>query len=132
MHKEPYCWHQPELKELPFQEFLTNSIEDYQNPIVMWNEKYRSYIRFNQEVPHSCFVKFEDFATDQLIVHDQLSQFMNPKGDFRTLDIYVSGKGINQNRPIPSKEQMHDFSDEEMAILKSFVDQDLLDFFITI
>lgn len=129
MHREPYCWHQPELKELPFDVFLRNPIEDYRNLIVMWNQKYRSYLRFADEVPYSIFLRLEDFAADQYAVYKQLKSRIPAKGGFSPMGDYISGKGVGLNQGPSDHKQDLNFSPEELSIVREFIDLELVEHF---
>ena len=129
MHREPYCWHQPELKDLPFDTFLRNPIEDYRNPIVMWNQKYRSYRRFADEIPFSIFLRLEDFSSDQYAVYKQLKARIQAKGGFSPLGDYISGKGVGLDRSLPDHKKDLNFSPEELSIVKEFIDLELVEHF---
>lgn len=127
MHREPYAWHQPELKELPFERFLQNPIEDYRNPMVMWNQKYRSYLRLANEIPFSIFLRLEDFAADQYAVYQQLKGLIPAKGGFSPLGEYISGKGIGEGRNVSDYKKDLTFSSEELSIVKEFIDLELVE-----
>lgn len=129
MHREPYCWHQPELKGLPFKRFLMNPIEDYRNPIVMWNEKYRSYLRFADEVPYSIFLSLEEFRSDQYAIFKRLKKQIPAKGGFSPMVKYVSGEGVDQPKKLPEKRQRPRFSDAEKAVVDRFIDHGLVTHF---
>ena len=44
MHKEPYNYNYPQIRELDFLSFLQIPFEDYENVIKMWNQKNHSYL----------------------------------------------------------------------------------------
>lgn len=93
MHKEPYAFHQQYLKDLSFDEFLRASIEEYENILGMWSEKYWSYLRMSEEVPHSMFVKIEAFNDDQHALYRRLEKLLDSKGKFIPFEKYVNGYG---------------------------------------
>ena len=99
MHKVPYCWHQPDLKKMTFENFLTHCIEDYENVIKMWNEKNRSYLRIYQEVPHGIILRIEDMIEDQEDIYKRIQKFLPPKGSFLPYNKYRVGGG-EKDRPL--------------------------------
>ena len=44
MHRDPYYYHYPKITELNFFEFVQFQIEDYENLIMLWNQKNSSYL----------------------------------------------------------------------------------------
>jgi hypothetical protein len=129
MHKEPYCWHQPDLKEMPFERFLQHSLEDYENVIKMWNEKNRSYVRMCQEVPHGLFVKLEDFALDQRAVYNRIAPNLHVKGGYQPYDKYHTGFGVKDQSVPDSLQIPMDLSSEALNLVAAQIDRPLMDFF---
>ena len=62
MHKRPY--NHESLRKLPFSEFLKYSFGDYRNPIIMWNQKIKSYLDLKNYVPQYILFKYEDLLED--------------------------------------------------------------------
>ena len=94
MHREPYCIHQPQLKEISFDEFLLHPIEDYENILKMWNEKYQSYLHMADQVPNAIFIRMEDFIANQEQTYDLLKKYLSVKDNFKPYDKYTSGWGV--------------------------------------
>jgi hypothetical protein len=58
MHRKPY--NHEELKKLSFNQFIEFPYGDYRNPVIMWNDKYTSYLKMEQNVKNITFIKYED------------------------------------------------------------------------
>jgi len=103
MHKEPYYEHYPKIKELSFEEFIKFSIEDYENAIVMWNQKNLSYLQMSAEVPHSIVIPVETFHCSQENIHAELQKIADkPNTPFIPMNEYVNGRGRHDNKDIKS------------------------------
>ena len=103
MHKEPYYEHYPKIKELSFEEFIKFSIEDYENAIVMWNQKNLSYLQMSAEVPHSIVIPVETFHRSQENIHAELQKIADkPNTPFIPMNEYVNGRGRHDNKDIKS------------------------------
>ena len=101
MHKEPYYEHYPKIKELSFEEFIKFSIEDYENAIVMWNQKNLSYLQMSAEVPHSIVIPVETFHRSQENIHAELQKIADkPNTPFIPMNEYVNGRGRHDNKDI--------------------------------
>ena len=99
MHKEPYYEHYPKIKELSFEEFIKFSIEDYENAIVMWNQKNLSYLQMSAEVPHSIVIPVETFHRSQENIHAELQKIADkPNTPFIPMNEYVNGRGRHDNK----------------------------------
>ena len=85
MHRDPYYYHYPKITELNFFEFVQFQIEDYENLIMLWNQKNLSYLEMINKVPISMLVKVEDFHNDQQSYFDKISS----KIEFNSYEIEV-------------------------------------------
>ena len=93
MHREPYYYHQPQITELNFEQFIAHPIEDYENVVKMWNEKYIGYLKMLRETPNAMLIRMEDFIENQQSVFNDLQSYLQNKQDFQAMTRYVSGKG---------------------------------------
>jgi len=98
MYREPYNYHHPQMAQFPFEQFLLHPLEDYENLLQMWNEKYAGYLKMYGEVPNGLFVRMEDFIADQKSFYDRASAFLTARGDFQRFDKYASGTGVSERR----------------------------------
>ena len=64
MHKEPYNYNYPQIRELDFLSFLQIPFEDYENVIKMWNQKNQSYLNMKSHLPNSIYIKIESFREE--------------------------------------------------------------------
>ena len=95
--------HYPKIKELSFEEFIKFSIEDYENAIVMWNQKNLSYLQMSAEVPHSIVIPVETFHCSQENIHAELQKIADkPNTPFIPMNEYVNGRGRHDNKDIKS------------------------------
>ena len=103
MHREPYYDHYPKIKDLTLEEFIQFSIEDYENCVVMWNQKNDSYIRMSEEVPNSIIINVEDFHNNQSKFHASIASLLNKK-DLPVIEMndYVNGRGRHEQKDITS------------------------------
>ena len=128
MHREPYAYHQPYLKTLNFEDFLTAPIEEYENILCMWAEKYWSYLRMAREVPNSIFIRIESFNRDQQSTFNKLEKFMNTKGKFVPFTKYVNGTGV-KTTSVSHSLAIPDLSKESLRYIASTIDRRLLEQF---
>ena len=103
MHREPYYDHYPKIKDLSLESFVQLSIEDYENCIVMWNQKNDSYLRMSEEVPNSIIINVEDFHADQKKLHGHMADVLN-RQDLPLIQMndYVNGRGWHEQKDIAS------------------------------
>lgn len=103
MHREPYYDHYPKIKDLSLESFVQFSIEDYENCIVMWNQKNDSYLRMSEEVPNSIIINVEDFHADQKKLHGHMADVLN-RQDLPLIQMndYVNGRGWHEQKDIAS------------------------------
>jgi len=125
MHREPYCMHHPQLKKLTFDEFLVHPIEDYENILKMWNEKYNSYRSMCQQVPNSLILPMEGFISDPKNIYDQLKPCLDPKEKFQVYDKYTTGMGVT-DRTINLAAASAKLTPAQRAIINDQLDQKLL------
>lgn len=126
MHREPYYGHQPQITQLNFRDFILHSIEDYENCIQMWNEKYHSYLKMSRDVPQSLFVRMEDFLNDQEGIYTKLSTILQPIGIFQPYKTYVSGLGEKDSRELESSTKLPPVPDGTYKIINEQLDRNLM------
>jgi hypothetical protein len=128
MHREPYAYHEPYLKKLSFEDFLGTPIEEYENVLFMWGEKYRSYLQMVAEVPHSLFVHIEAFNDDQRSLYRNLEKVLATKGEFVPFDKYVNGTGVKM-ASVSDSLSVPELSKESLRFIASTIDRRLLEQF---
>ena len=121
MYREPYNYHHPQLSEFPFDRFLTHPIEDYENVLQMWNEKYEGYLRMSEEVPNSLIVRMEDFVADQKGIYDLAAPYLVAKGEFQAYNKYASGTGVS-DRKVGGEAVKRSLTKEQYATINSQID----------
>ena len=101
MHQEPYYDHYPKIKELSFEQFVQFSIEDYENPIAMWNQKNASYLCMAAEVPNAIIIPVEKFHAAQEVVHSEIQTILGQSDvPFIRIQDYVNGRGLHDQKDI--------------------------------
>ena len=101
MYIEPYYEHYPKIKDLPFNEFLRFSIEDYENCISMWNQKNESYFLMAEEVPNALVINVEDFHNNQMKFHTKIANILQINNlPLIKMDDYVNGRGLHDQKDI--------------------------------
>ena len=103
MHREPYYDHYPKIKDLSLENFIKFSIDDYENCIVMWNQKNDSYFRMSDEIPNSIIINIEDFHADQQKFHTKIANLLNRHdAPLIKMNDYVNGRGRHEQKDITS------------------------------
>ena len=129
LHREPYYPHQPQITQLNFRDFILHSIEDYENCIQMWNEKYRGYLKMSNDVPHSLFIRMEDFLKDQEDIYNKLSNILQPSNTFQPYEKYVSGLGEKDRSKLGSSTKLPPVPDITYKIINDQLDDNLVQTF---
>ena len=127
MYREPYYEHYPKIKDLPLDEFIQFSIEDYENCIAMWNQKNDSYIRMSKEVPNSIIINVEDFHSNQSKFHASLGSLLNKK-DLPLIEMndYVNGRGRHKQKDITSSLQVPRLDRELIESINSSLSEETM------
>jgi len=125
MHREPYCMHHPQLKKMTFDDFLIHPIEDYENILKMWNQKYQSYIDMCEQVPNSLILRMEHFISDQKNAYNQLCLHLDAKENFQIYNKYITGKGV-AGKKISLAAVGVELTPEQKIIINKQIDQDLV------
>ncbi len=126
MHAEPYYEHYPKIRDLSFYDFVSSSIEDYENSICMWNKKTASYLRLVKEVPHAVIIRIEDFHQDQDGFYKTLTKILGNRGlEFTRMDEYINGRGkhdydIGNSLAVPKLES------KEIEYINSFLSNEIM------
>jgi len=130
MDQQTWNCQQPETNNLPFTELLTYPFEDYESIIHMWNEKYCSYIRMANEVPHAIFIKIEDFSENQKSIYNELTQYLPASSNFQPLNSYLNGNHfqVNRDHAHQNKEQPS-FNHKDLMIINACLDKKLCAYF---
>lgn len=126
MHRDPYYYHYPKITELNFFEFVQFQIEDYENLIMLWNQKNLSYLEMINKVPISMLVKVEDFHNDQQSYFDKISSKIEFNGNFIPMDRYLNGRGQSSDKSITESLTIPNLSREEIEVINSYLDKDLM------
>jgi len=121
MGKQTWNPQQPETNNLTFSELLLYPFEDYESIIHMWNEKYCSYIKMANEVPHAIFIKTEEFSSRQEDVYKQLGHYLPAKDSFQPLNTYLNGSVAPKNRDHTQQgKEYPSFNKNDLAIVNAF------------
>ncbi len=140
LHRNPYG---PAEINASFEQFLTepfktlkreNHPEPFENPIILWNEKNKSYLRLKNNFP-AIYIKYEDLLSDSASAIDSISRQFNLKKMFDDF----------KNKTESTKEATKDFSyyqnyyqkeiwkeklnEKSIEIINKYLDEDLLNFF---
>ena len=126
MHRDPYYYHYPKITELNFFEFVQFQIEDYENLIILWNQKNSSYLEMINKVPISMLVKVEDFHNDQQSYFNKISSKIEFNGNFIPMDRYLNGRGQSSDKSITESLTIPNLSREEIEVINSYLDKDLM------
>ena len=126
MHRDPYYYHYPKITELNFFEFVQFQIEDYENLIMLWNQKNSSYLEMINKVPISMLVKVEDFHNDQQSYFNKISSKIEFNGNFIPMDRYLNGRGQSSDKSITESLTIPNLSREEIEVINSYLDKDLM------
>ena len=126
MHRDPYYYHYPKITELNFFEFVQFQIEDYENLIMLWNQKNLSYLEMINKVPISMLVKVEDFHNDQQSYFNKISSKIEFNGNFIPMDRYLNGRGQSSDKSITESLTIPNLSREEIEVINSYLDKDLM------
>ena len=126
MHRDPYYYHYPKITELNFFEFVQFQIEDYENLIMLWNQKNSSYLEMINKVPISMLVKVEDFHNDQQSYFNKISSKIEFNGNFIPMDRYLNGRGQSSDKSITESLTIPSLSREEIEVINHYLDKDLM------
>lgn len=126
MHRDPYYYHYPKITELNFFEFVQFQIEDYENLIMLWNQKNSSYLEMINKVPISMLVKVEDFHNDQQSYFDKISSKIEFNGNFIPMERYLNGRGQSSDKSVTESLSIPSLSREEIEVINHYLDKDLM------
>lgn len=126
MHRDPYYYHYPKITELNFFDFVQFQIEDYENLIVLWNQKNSSYLEMINKVPISMLVKVEDFHNDQQSYFNKISSKIEFNGNFIPMDRYLNGRGQSSDKSVTESLTVPNLSREEIEVINRYLDKDLM------
>ena len=126
MHRDPYYYHYPRITELNFFEFVQFQIEDYENLIMLWNQKNSSYLEMTNKVPISMLVKVEDFHNDQKSYFNKISSKIEFNGNFIPMDRYLNGRGQSSDKSVTKSLSIPNLSHEEIEVINRYLDKDLM------
>ena len=126
MHRDPYYYHYPKITELNFFEFVQFQIEDYENLIMLWNQKNSSYLEMINKVPISMLVKVEDFHNDQQSYFNKISSKIGFNGNFIPMDRYLNGRGQSSDKSVKESLSIPNLSREEIEVINRDLDKDLM------
>jgi hypothetical protein len=126
MHRDPYYYHYPKITELNFFEFVQFQIEDYENLIMLWNQKNSSYLEMINKVPISMLVKVEDFHNDQQSYFNKISSKIGFNGNFIPMDRYLNGRGQSSDKSVKESLSIPNLSREEIEVINRYLDKDLM------
>ena len=126
MHRDPYYYHYPKIIELNFFEFVQFQIEDYENLIMLWNQKNLSYLEMINKVPISMLVKVEDFHNDQQSYFDKISSKIEFNGNFIPMERYLNGRGQSSDKSVTESLSIPSLSREEIEVINHYLDKDLM------
>lgn len=126
MHRDPYYYHYPKITELNFFEFVQFQIEDYENLIMLWNQKNSSYLEMINKVPISMLVKVEDFHNDQQSYFNKISSKIEFNGNFIPMDRYLNGRGQSSDKSVTESLSIPNLSREEIEVINRYLDKDLM------
>ena len=126
MHRDPYYCHYPKITELNFFEFVQFQIEDYENLIMLWNQKNSSYLEMINKVPISMLVKVEDFHNDQKSYFNRISSKIEFNGNFIPMDRYLNGRGQSSDKSVTESLSIPNLSSEEIEVINHYLDKDLM------
>ncbi len=126
MHRDPYYYHYPKITELNFFEFVQFQIEDYENLIMLWNQKNSSYLEMINKVPISMLVKVEDFHNDQQSYFNKISSKIEFNGNFIPMDRYLNGRGQSSDKSVTESLTIPNLSREEIEVINRYLDKDLM------
>ena len=126
MHRDPYYYHYPKITELNFFEFVQFQIEDYENLIMLWNQKNLSYLEMINKVPISMLVKVEDFHNDQKSYFNRISSKIEFNGNFIPMDRYLNGRGQSSDKSVTKSLSIPNLSREEIEVINRYLDKDLM------
>lgn len=126
MHRDPYYYHYPKITELNFFEFVQFQIEDYENLIMLWNQKNLSYLEMINKVPISMLVKVEDFHNDQQSYFNKISSKIEFNGNFIPMERYLNGRGQSSDKSVAESLSIPNLSREEIEVINRYLDKDLM------
>jgi len=126
MHRDPYYYHYPKITELNFFEFVQFQIEDYENLIMLWNQKNLSYLEMINKVPISMLVKVEDFHNDQQSYFNKISSKIEFNGNFIPMERYLNGRGQSSDKSVTESLTIPSLSREEIEVINHYLDKDLM------
>jgi hypothetical protein len=151
--KNPYSWllslfrrayHQKKMTD-SFEDFLTTpwetvarerSRKEFENPIVMWNEKNRSYLDLNRDGVACMNLKYEDLLKDpKKVIDDIISTFSirRKQGSFMNCLLSTKDKGkkdYNYYRKYYLQEQWREKLDTNIInIINKYLDAEIMERF---
>ena len=127
MHKEPYNYNYPQIRELDFLSFLQIPFEDYENVIKMWNQKNQSYLNMKSHLPNSIYIKIESFNKNQELFFDEVIKKIGDGGNYNFIEEkrYLSGYSIS-NKNVKRSLSIPNLKNEELEVIDSYIDKNIL------
>lgn len=127
MHKEPYNYNYPQIRELDFLSFLQIPFEDYENVIKMWNQKNQSYLNMKSHLPNSIYIKIESFNKNQESFFDEVIKKIGDCGNYNFIEEkrYLSGYSIS-NKNVKRSLSIPNLKNEELEVIDSYIDKNIL------
>jgi hypothetical protein len=127
MHRQPYYYHQPTLKNLAFRHFIRHSMEDYENVIQIWNKKNLSYWRMASEVPNSIILRMEDFLLHQGKIWEKLGRFLTMREEkYIPFREYMTGYGASENDSLDKVLRLPPVPDATYRLINQEIDTTLM------
>jgi hypothetical protein len=142
LHNRPYSY-VAKTQSMDFDRFIQspwatvrreNSDPIVENPIVLWNQKNRSYVDLKSRFP-TCTLRYEELVADPGHVFADVIQQMGITGGsakFVNVDSSTKGdqKSYEEYRSYYLEEQWKShLSERAIAIINEYLDPDLLDYF---
>ena len=127
MHREPYNYNYPQIRELDFLSFIQIPFEDYENVIKMWNQKNHSYLNMKPYLPNSIYIKIESFNNNQELFFDEVIKKIGADDNYNFIEEnrYLSGYSIS-NKNIRQSLRVPYYKNEELEVIDSFIDNNIL------
>ena len=127
MHREPYNYNYPQIRELDFLSFLQIPFEDYENVIKMWNQKNQSYLNMKSYLPNSIYIKIESFNKNQEFFFDEVIKKIGDSSNYNFIEEkrYLSGYSVS-NKNVKRSLSMPNLKNEELEVIDSYIDKNIL------
>ncbi|HCQ28776.1 MAG TPA: hypothetical protein DIU39_00720 [Flavobacteriales bacterium] len=132
MHRKPY--HQEQLKQLSFNQFIEFPYGDYENPVKMWNAKYRAYLHMNEYAKNFALIKYEELLETPEEILSGLKEKFNLKTTlywFSDIQHQLTNnhgelkKKFHKNYYLKEKWKS-EYKPETIALVNKYIDNDLM------